>query len=152
MHKNHIDQRLASRFAPAETRTPLNKAIAALHVLRECIQSNLPARWILLITGIGSIGYGQYLMEQRAPQGKPLPLAEFWNIVYRLEIVNRDNVLYALPYFTGGAILCALIAMPSSWKEPFISCSPRWPARADAKWSFQFSRILISPFAWCCSL
>ncbi len=132
-----------SCFGPAEIRTLPNKVIAALRVLRERIQSTLPARWILLIAGIASIGYGQYLMEQRAPQGNPLPLAEFWNIVYRLEIVNFDNVLYALPYFIGGAILCALVAMPSTWKEPFVNWATRWPGRAEARWNFQFSRILI---------
>ena len=127
----------------ADTPVPSNRLIAALRVLRERIRVLLPARWILLIAGVASISYSQYLMEQRPPLGTPVPIAELWNAIYRLEIVNYDNVFLALPYFIGGALLCAFTALPASWKDNFINWASHWPGRENIKPGFQSLHLLI---------
>jgi len=118
----------------ANTQAPLSKFRVALRVFFQRARAFWPARWILLIAGIASIGYAQYLVEQRIPQGQPIPDAEFWNAIYRLDIVNHDNVYFALPYFLGGAFLCALTAMPAAWKNQFINWASHWPLRANISW------------------
>ena len=69
------------------------------------------------------------MMEQRALQGELLPLADEWNNLYRLEIVNFNNVLLALPYLIGGMLLCAWVGMPASWKESFVN----WAAEVSRR-------------------
>jgi len=127
----------------ADTPVPSNRLIAALRLLRERMRVLLPARSILLIVGIASICYSQYLMEQRAPLGTPAPLAERWNAIYRLEIVNYDNVFLALPYLIAGALLCAFTALPASWTEGFINWASHWPARENIKSGFWSPSLLI---------
>ena len=120
-----------------------NKLNASLRVFYDHVKAILPPRRILLAAGLGCVIYSQYLMEQRVTQGQPLELADFWNTVYRLEIVNFDNVLYALPYFIGGALLCALAGLPESWKAPFENWSAHWPNQREAKWRTHLPRILL---------
>jgi hypothetical protein len=103
------------------TQPPLNKLKAQWRVLRERVGATLPVRLSLVLLGIASIVYGQYLMEQRLPQGAPSLNAELWNITYRLDIPNYDNAYKALPYLIGGTFLCALMAMPSTWKNSFTN-------------------------------
>jgi 4-amino-4-deoxy-L-arabinose transferase-like glycosyltransferase len=122
----------------------LNKIKDSLNMLHERARDRLPARWLILLIGIGCVAYSQYLMEQRALQGPPLPLAEEWNILYRLEIVNFSNVLLAIPYFLGGVILCAWAGLPASWKEPFVNWSEKWPALAETEWGKHLPRLLVA--------
>jgi 4-amino-4-deoxy-L-arabinose transferase-like glycosyltransferase len=54
-----------------------------------------------------------------------------WNAIYRLEIVNFNNVLLAFPYFLAGILLCGWVGLPASWKEPVLNWSSEWiPWRA----------------------
>jgi hypothetical protein len=87
----------------------------------------------LLIAGIASIVYGQYLMEQRLSQSGPSFDAELWNITYRLDIPNYDNAYRALPYLIGGAFLCALTAIPLNWKNPFANWALREPSYGNIR-------------------
>jgi 4-amino-4-deoxy-L-arabinose transferase-like glycosyltransferase len=114
-----------------------------LHRWRERAQVLLPARWILLAVGIGSIFYSQSLMETRQIVGTPLPMAELWNITYRLEIINFSNVLSALPYLLIGMVLCALTAMPSEWKKLNADEVTKQFPDKEANWAFLFVRILV---------
>ena len=121
-----------------------NKIIVPLAALRERVRDLLPSRRLLLLIGIGCIVYGQYLMEQRVLQGKPLPIAEEWNTLYRLEIVNLSNVLSAVPYLLAGIILCAWAALPSSWKESVLNWSEGWPALVGTRWGKHVPRLLVA--------
>lgn len=97
----------------------------------------------LLIAGIASIVYSQYLMETRVPLADPNPAAETWNVVHKLEIVNYENVVTALPYFFGGAFLCALFGLPTAWKKPLEERS-RLEVRGEAAdWKSQFPKVII---------
>ncbi len=127
----------------AESGSALNKPASTFRVLREGLRPSLPTRLALLIAGVTSVGYSQYLMEQRIPQGVPNPLAEHWNAVYRLEIVNYDNLFFALPYFLGGAILCGLAALPSAWKGSFTDWNSSQESRSDAKPILQLTHLVI---------
>ncbi len=127
-----------------ETRHRFDKLITAWHVLLERAHDFLPARWLLLLIGIGCVAYSQYLMEQRFVQGQPIPLADEWNLLYRLEVVNLSNVLAALPYFAVGVILCAWVGLPASWKEAFVNWSTQWPAFRATKWGKQAPRLLVA--------
>ncbi|RPJ28958.1 MAG: hypothetical protein EHM33_02600 [Chloroflexi bacterium] len=127
-----------------QTRHRFDKLIAAWHVLVERTRESLPARWLLLLVGIGCIAYSQYLMEQRFVQGQPIPVADEWNVLYRLEVVNLSNVLAALPYFVGGVILCFWAALPASWKESFVNWSSQWSTFSATKWGKQVPRLLIA--------
>ncbi len=126
----------------ADSGTPFNKATAIFRALREKIQNAIP-RSVLLIAGLVCIGYSQYLLEQRPPQGTPNPIAETWNALYKLEIVNYDNVFFALPYFIGGAFLCFLAATPSAWKTNFRNWASTWPLRAAANWKAHATSLII---------
>ncbi|MBN2117847.1 MAG: glycosyltransferase family 39 protein [Anaerolineales bacterium] len=128
----------------SQTRHRFDKLIAAWHILLERTRELLPARWLLLLAGIGCLAYSQYMMEQRFPYGQPNPIVEQWNILHRLEVVNLSNVLAGLPYFVVGVVLCAWAGMPSSWKEPFVSWSSRWPAVGATKWGKQAPRLLAA--------
>ncbi|HSL46531.1 MAG TPA: glycosyltransferase family 39 protein [Anaerolineales bacterium] len=123
-----------SSFNAIHAQKILDKFISALRVSFARVQLSAPVRLILLLTGIASIGYGQYLMEQRWSQSDPIPAAELWNSLYRLEIDNYNNVYLALPYFAGGAFLCALIVMPLSWKNPFTNWTIPFLPRESADW------------------
>jgi hypothetical protein len=117
--------------------------IVSLRVFRERVQSILPLRGIILVVGIASIGYGQSLMEQRYGGGVPLPQAEMWNAIYRLQIVNFDFVLHALPYLFGGAFLCALTVLPRAWTAPFANWGSNLPSGEEVQWRNQVRRVLI---------
>lgn len=106
-------------------------------------------RWIrsirvwLLVAGIASIAYSQYLMETRVPLADPNPAADQWNIAYKLEIVNYENVVTALPYFFGGALLCALFGLPKAWKKP-LEEGTRLEVRGEAAgWKSQLPKVII---------
>ena len=128
----------------SQTRHRFDKLIAAWHMLLERTRELLPARWLLLLVGIGCLAYSQYMMEQRFLHGQPNPVAEQWNILHRLEVVNLSNVLAGLPYFGLGVILCAWVGLPSSWREPFVNWSSQWPAFGATKWGKQASRLLVA--------
>jgi 4-amino-4-deoxy-L-arabinose transferase-like glycosyltransferase len=127
-----------------QTRHRFDKLTARLRDLRERAREILPARWLVLLIGIGCLISSQYMMEQRFLQGQPIPAADDWNILYRLEIVNLSNVLAALPYFVVGVILCAWVILPSSWKETFVNWSARWPAWRATRWGKQISTLLVA--------
>ncbi len=110
----------------ANARTLYRRAADILHTIRDRLQTNA-TRWTLLLIGIACIGYSQYLMEHRLPLGTPNPIANSWNVKYRLEIVNYDNVFHALPYFLGGAFLCLLTLAPAAWKRDFRNWAETWP-------------------------
>lgn len=112
-------------------------------VFQKLIREILPARWWLLVAGIASIGYSQYLMETRVTQGDPLPAADRWNAIHKLEIINYENVVYALPYFLCGTILCGIFAMPDSWKKSFANWSSNWFAHGIINWRPQSTKIII---------
>lgn len=112
-------------------------------LFQKLIREVLPAKWWLLAAGVASLSYNQYLMETRVTQGDPLPAAESWNAINKLEIINYDNVFYALPYFVIGAILCGIFAMPSAWKESFANWSSRWSENGVVNWKSQASKIVI---------
>lgn len=112
--------------------------------LRERVREALPARWLVLLVGIGCLIYSQYMMEQRFVQGESLPVADEWNLLYRLEIVNLTNVLSALPYFALGIILCAWVGLPPSWKEPFVNWAAEWPRWRAVRWSKQIFSLLLA--------
>jgi hypothetical protein len=107
--------------------------------LRQIVSSN---GW-LLAAGIASIGYGQYLMETRPALGGPNPAAELWNTVYKLEIVNYENVIRALPYFAIGIILCALLGMPDSWKRSDDNHPMQRLTLGNAGWRTHFMKLTV---------
>lgn len=100
-------------------------------------------RWWLLVAGIAAFCYSQYLMENRFPLGDPNPAAETWNVVHKLEIVNYENVVAAIPYLVGGAVLCALFGVPISWKKPFENWSRRAAAAEQTDRQVQIIKIVI---------
>jgi 4-amino-4-deoxy-L-arabinose transferase-like glycosyltransferase len=132
----------------AETVKPVNRATAILRAIREKLGTSFP-RWILLAAGMACIIYSQHLMELRPPQGTPSPIADFLNVTYRLEIVNYDNLFFALPYFLAGAILCALTITPPSWKQGFINWASTWPTSDDGKWKSQATSLIIGILLFC---
>jgi hypothetical protein len=118
--------------------TPFDKLIAAWHFSNA---AELCPRWLLLLAA--EAVHSQYMMEQRF-HGQPNPVAEQWNILHRLEVVNLSNVLAGLPYFGLGVILCAWVGLPSSWREPFVNWSSQWPAFRATKWGKQAPRLLVA--------
>lgn len=117
---------------PSETaniQTRLDKATAIVRVFHERVFMSLPVQLILLLTGIASIGYGQYLMEKRLPQSIPNFDAEFWNTVYRLEIANYHNVYFGLRYFLIGMFLCVLTIVPLTWNNPLPQGNVQFPSQ-----------------------
>ena len=127
----------------AEAGIQSNKRIAILRVLRERLKALSPLRWIFLILGIASIAYGQHIIEQRYSNGEWLPQATLWNDVYKLHIVNFDNVLHALPYLLGGAFLCALTVLPPAWKTRFMNWEFDPATREKFQWKRGLPYILI---------
>ncbi len=127
-----------------QARHRFDKPITPLRILLERASVLLPSRWLLLLIGISCIAYSQYMMEQRALQGKPLQIADDWNILYRFEIVNFSNVLSVIPYFVAGIILCAWVGLPSLWREPFVNWSSQWPALRGTKWGKHTPRLVIA--------
>ncbi len=121
-----------------------DKVTKVLRSLRERARELLPARWVLLLVGIGCLAYSQYMMEQRFLQGLPIPAADEWNILYRLEVVNLSNVLTGLPYFVLGVILCAWAGLPSAWKETFVNWASQWPIFRATNWGKQMPRLGIA--------
>ncbi|MGE5775806.1 MAG: hypothetical protein ACM33V_06275 [Chloroflexota bacterium] len=117
-----------------QPRYRFNKLTAIWQGFLERVREALPARWLLLVTGLGCLIYSQYMMEQRYGQGPLTPAVEQWNVFYRLEIVNLGSVLAGLPYFAAGLVLCALAGLPSAWKEKFVNWSSQWPALNATKW------------------
>ena len=127
-----------------QPRHRFDKLIAIRRVLLERVRGILPARWLLLLMGIGCLTYSQYMMEQRYGQVPLPPAVEQWNVFYRLEIVNLANVLAALPYFVVGLILCAWAGLPPAWKENFVNWSSQWPALRATKWGKQTPSLLVA--------
>ena len=127
----------------AKSRIPINKRIALWSSFCERLKAFSPFRWIFLLLGVASISYGQYLIGQRYTQGKPFPQAELWNDIYRLEIVNFDNALHALPFLIGGAFLCALFALPAAWKSSRTTLRFASLSREGFHWRKQFPYILL---------
>ena len=120
-----------------------NKLTSPLRALLERVRDLLPARWLVLLVGVGCIAYSQYMMEQRALLGQPNPLADEWNALHRLEIVNLQNVLSAIPYFVVGILLCAWTALPAAWKESVIDWTSERPAWTRTSWGKHVPRLLI---------
>lgn len=112
-------------------------------IIQKLIHEVLSAKWWLLVTGVVSISYSQYLMETRITQGDPFPAAEQWNAIHKLEIVNYENVLYAMPYFVCGAVLCGIFGIPISWKKSFENWSSRWVTHENGNWRSQSPKIII---------
>ncbi|MGB8984942.1 MAG: glycosyltransferase family 39 protein, partial [Anaerolineales bacterium] len=126
------------------TRYYLDKLLGSLRTLLERTRAFLPARWLLLFIGIGCLAYSQYLMEKREIPGLPIPIAEEWNILYRLEIINLSNVLAAMPYFLAGLILCAWAGLSSAWNETFINWAAYWPGLRETQWGKHAPRLLLA--------
>ena len=102
----------------------------------------LPPRWVFLLVGLGCAGYSQFLMEERSPQAQHSTTAEFWNVVYRLEVINYDNVYYALPYFFAALLIFAWAAYPAVWKGEHRNWSPNWSPTSTIKSKAHLSRLL----------
>jgi NADPH:quinone reductase-like Zn-dependent oxidoreductase/4-amino-4-deoxy-L-arabinose transferase-like glycosyltransferase len=120
---------------------PMKKWTALWRILRDRLNSLVRFRWMFLLPGIASIAYGQVLIEQRYPKGEPLPQTELWNALYKLHIVNFDNVLRALPFFLGGAFLCALTVLPLAWKTSTANIN--FSLRERINWKEQLPLHLI---------
>lgn len=127
-----------------QPRYRFDKLTAIWHRSLERVRAALPARWLLLLIGLGCLAYSQYMMEQRFGRAPFPPAVEQWSLHYRLEIVNLVNVLAALPYFAVGLVLCAWAGLPSAWKENFVNWSPQWHALRAAKWGKQIPNLLIA--------
>lgn len=110
----------------------------------ERVREALPARWLVLLVGIGCLAYSQYMMEQRFGRVPFPPAVEQWSLHYRLEIVNLVNVLAALPYFVVGLVLCAWVGMPATWKENFVNWSSQWHPLRATKWGKHLPGLLVA--------
>lgn len=121
----------------------INRFKHVLDAIRERLKLLIPIQWIFLVTGVASIAYGQYLMEQRSPQTIVHPIAATLNDLYRLNIVNYDNVFAALPYFIGGAVLCMLTAMPMAWKQGFVNWADTWSVQRSSQGNYQSLRVWV---------
>ncbi len=119
----------------------MKKWTAIWRILRDQLKNLIRFRWVFLLLGMASIGYGQYLIEQRYTDGEPLPQTELWNALYKLHIVNFDNVLRALPFLIGGAFLCALTVLPVAWKTSTANIN--FASRERFNWKEQLPLHLI---------
>jgi len=79
-------------------------------------KATLPGRWFWLLIGLGSITYSQSLIQQRNPVGEVNQALEIWNIAFRLEIVNMQNLGAAILPLIAGGIICALAFLPG-WQS-----------------------------------
>jgi 4-amino-4-deoxy-L-arabinose transferase-like glycosyltransferase len=130
----------------AEAGLPLKNRVNFWSAFRERLKVLTPLRWIFLVLGVASISYGQYLIEQRYTQGEPFPRAQLWNDIYKLQIVNFDNALHALPYLIGGAFLCGFVALPAAWKTSFSMRRFDILLREQIQWKKQLPYILSGGF------
>ena len=127
---------------PIFSRRTLARFTTLWQSLTTRVHAVLPSRWFPLLIGIGCISYSQFLIEQRIVQ--PSLIAYEWNILYRLDIVNLSNVLYAVPYFVGGVFLCAWAGFPPSWDEPFVNWASHWTFVKEMKWDKQIRHLLAA--------
>jgi 4-amino-4-deoxy-L-arabinose transferase-like glycosyltransferase len=83
--------------------------------------ASLPGRWFWLLVGLGSLAWGQYLMNQPATAGKANPSADFWNAVYRLEVPNLGEAMLAVPFLISGALLWGLFGSRQTQEDEPVS-------------------------------
>jgi len=104
-------------------------------------KETLPGRWLWLLIGLGLIVNGQTLIHQREPFGEVNPTLEFWNVTYRLDIVNMQNFGAAIPYLLAGGLLCAFAFLPfwNKQEEP----RARTKKKSSPKWAFLLPRLAI---------
>ncbi|MFT3894881.1 MAG: glycosyltransferase family 39 protein [Anaerolineales bacterium] len=127
----------------AENESPFKKRInTTWSILRERLKILAPLRWIFLLAGVISIFYGQHLIEQRSPIENPISQTQLWNDIYKLQIVNFDDAMHALPYLLGGAFLCALFALPSAWKTSSPNLRFDFFSREQFQWKKQRAYLL----------
>ncbi|GAB4420596.1 MAG: hypothetical protein Kow002_09050 [Anaerolineales bacterium] len=78
----------------------------------------LPGRWFWLLSGLGLVTYGIGLVQAREPRQLPInETYEIWNVTFKLEIVNIQNLAVALPYLLTGMLLCIFTLLPNTWKQ-----------------------------------
>ena len=126
----------------AEAGNPFKERITPLgSVLRERLRVFAAFRPIFLLLGVASIIYGQHLIEQKSPIANPVSQTQLWNDIYKLQIVNFDDAIHALPFLIGGAFLCAIFAFPSTWITPSRAPSD-FMTRDQLQWKKQLPYIL----------
>ena len=81
-----------------------------------------------------TVALAQYLIEQRQVRGGPFPLISAWNAEFRIDLVNWDNMIVALPLLVVGAVL-------------FASVNPYRPWRHEKPATWQAS-ALLTPLNW----
>ena len=97
----------------------------SINALLSRIQEFLPGRWILFATGICFVVYGLDLIQERDPRFLPInEIFELWNITFRLDIVNIQNLGVATPYLFIGVILCTLPPLSNLWKQEQTLATP----------------------------
>jgi len=103
-------------------------------------RATLPGRWFWLLTGLGLVAYGQYVIYQRAPLGKANPTFEFWNAAYRLEVVNLDNVMLALPFLALGALVWGILGGRQEKESEDV---PGWADKNQISWAYALPRLAL---------
>ncbi|MBN1452923.1 MAG: glycosyltransferase family 39 protein [Anaerolineales bacterium] len=103
-------------------------------------RATLPGGWFWLLIGLGLVAYGQYVIYQRAPLGVANPSLEGWNTAFRLEIVNMDNVMLALPFLVIGALIWGVLG---SRQEKESENSPGWPGKIQFSWAYALPRLAL---------
>lgn len=114
---------------PESIKTFLSRAIATL-----------PGRWFWLLIGLGAIAYGQYVIYQRDPLGKANAMFEYWNAVYRLEVVNLDNVMLALPFLALGALVWGILGGRQEKEREDV---PGWSDKNQISWAYALPRLAL---------
>jgi len=100
---------------------PRDRQTSLLYRIRDTwpkFRKFLLPRWAWLLFSMLSITYGDYLMEKNDLISIPLSVAKSWQTIYRLDIVNINNVLPALRYLLLGCIILVWVAYPDEWKKP----------------------------------
>jgi len=106
------------------------------------VKKFLPPHWIWFLLSLLSVAYGDYLIEKRDPIGAPLLQAQLWNAIYKLEIVNFNNVLIALPYLLFGCTVLMWIAFPDEWKK-YTEQNLPWLKHTAVDRVYAVQRIII---------
>ena len=113
---------------------------ASIEAFLSRARATLPGRWFWLSIGLGLVAYGQYVIYQRAPLGKVNPSLELWNATFRLEIVNLDNVMLALPFLAIGALIWGVLGSSQGNES---ENTPGWPGKSQISWAYALPRLAL---------
>lgn len=138
-------------LVPLRTRVSVVKSIFKKYSFKPIlsrIRGFLPGRWLLFVTGICLVIYGIDLIQERDPRFLPInEFFEIWNVAFRLDIVNIQNLGAALPYLIIGSILCILVPLPNLWIQKYKPDTPLQTRKLAPSYLYPRLMIVIPLFA-----